>query len=241
MTARYSFVVLQHGDIRDHPGGRQTPDAEHRCTSLLIRPAGERPCRDNTLLTDPCFYTRKGYGDALAALSNLAIGFADIGRYYLTHQHGDHQLRFASPAAEIVIRRVLPDTADVPVGMDIVPVPGHTDRGIAALVFQSPDHGTVWVPGDAILSEAWLRSWEVYAPQAYSPDHVRQQWHSVATIVSDADLIVPGHGEPVAVDAGLLEDLVAGFTKAPYAEDCPAVADSLRRRLETLRGDAGPS
>jgi hypothetical protein len=61
-----------------------------------------------------------------------------------------------------------------------------------------------------------------------------QTWHSVAQILETADVVIPGHGAPILVDAELLRVLVSGFPRAAYANQCPEVADRLTRRLRQL-------
>jgi glyoxylase-like metal-dependent hydrolase (beta-lactamase superfamily II) len=91
------------------------------------------------------------------------------------------------------------------------------------------------VSGDAILDEAWLRAWKYYWPNFYQEADILQTWESVAIILTRADTIIPGHGVPFQVTAGLLEHLVHTFDQAEHAEQCPQVFDALQNRLEVLK------
>ena len=153
-TTRYEWTILQVGELPLRPDNRVDPGAEHRCTSVLIWPEGERP--------------------------------------------------------------------------------GH-EPSLRALVFPSAAEEQVWIVGDAILDEAWLRAWGYYWPNQYRPPEIVRTWQSVAAILSGADVVVPGHGPPIPVTPELLENLIAGFPTADQPDRCPEVAQALRARLQTLR------
>ncbi len=183
------------------------------------------------MLTDPCF-TFRGFQSAQNRLDRLGLSFDDIGRIFVTHPHSDHRLHMPRDA----IRRRFPhfDPRDTAMpGISAVSCPGHSRR-LHALVFCAAS-GEVWITGDAVLDEEWLRAWGFYWPNGYSPEEIIQTWQSVAMIIKNADVIVPGHGEPFRVTADLVAHLLAGFPHATYADACEyEVSDLLRERLNEL-------
>jgi glyoxylase-like metal-dependent hydrolase (beta-lactamase superfamily II) len=128
--------------------------------------------------------------------------------------------------ATIDVRRVLP-------AVEPVPLAGHA-YDLTALRIPTAD-GEVWIVADAILNRDWLTAWMFYWPNAYDRFEIAETWRSVAQILATADVIIPGHGPPIHVDAGLVEELVEGFPRAKFADDCPEVADRLQERLGRLR------
>ncbi len=200
---------------------------EHRCTSVLVWPAGESPSAENTLLTDPCF-TPGGAQQAIGQLEPLGFSLTKVEQVYITHLHGDH-----FPNLPQRLRRL--NSAPFPgsfSGFSLEPCPGHA-RDQRALVFQADKEsvGQVWIVGDGILDEEWLRAWGYFWPNRYTPPEITQTWRSVAHILAHAGLIIPGHGDPIAVTAPLLAELLAAFPQAEHAGQCPDVAETLRHRL----------
>lgn len=61
-----------------------------------------------------------------------------------------------------------------------------------------------------------------------------------ATILSLADLIVPGHSAPVAIDASLTGGSLSTFPAVAHAIRCDHVRQLLSDRLEQLQADARP-
>ena len=231
-SATHRFAVLQEGQIRERPGGRRAADAEHRCSAVLLWPEAQQPCAATTALVDPCF-TETGASCGAAVLQGLGLSWGDVGAIWTTHKHGDHQPQLPRGAGADRLPDAPLDDEALPSGLRAVPCPGHSPDS-TALVFRAPEHGVVWVTGDAILNEEWLRSWEVYAPWAYTAPHVKECWRSVANIVANAEFIIPGHGGPIAVTAELVADLLRRFHGAAYSEDCPDVFRALRARLQAL-------
>jgi glyoxylase-like metal-dependent hydrolase (beta-lactamase superfamily II) len=90
------------------------------------------------------------------------------------------------------------------------------------------------VVGDAILDRDWLLAWMFFWPNHYEALDVVETWRSVAKILDKADVVIPGHGPPIRVDAELLQTLLDRFPKAFQAHWCPEVARVLRSRLERL-------
>lgn len=226
----FEWVMLQKGTLPLRPDNH-FQSVEHRCTSVLICPA-ETSSPQPTILTDPCF-TPRGFRPAVRLMGRFGKSFADIDRYFVTHEHGDHLLRLHSMSDELRLMRARLWASSLPPGITAVHCPGHHAK-LHSLVFETPRHEQVWVVGDAVLDEDWLRAWRYYFPNGYTPDEVVQTWRSVATICSQADVIIPGHGVAIRVTRDLIQALVDGFPTASYAVQCGDVADSLRARLTRM-------
>jgi glyoxylase-like metal-dependent hydrolase (beta-lactamase superfamily II) len=224
----YQWVVLQEGTLPLQLDGSVRRELDHACTSVLLWPEGERPGADDSLLTDPCF-TREGWQRAQQVLFDWGCTVRDLGWYFETHTHWDHQLRTPGQALPSWLRRFDPAARSPLAGVAAEPCPGH-ERDLHAIALPT-SRGPVWVVGDAILSEVWLREWKVYWPNQYADDEVVEHWRTVAKIVTAADQIVPGHGPPFAVTDDLVADLLANFDRAPFADRCPDVRAALAERL----------
>ena len=239
MTRRYNYASLQEGTLPLRPDSISIYSIEHRCTSALIWHADENPTARNTIVTDPCF-TSSGFADATIQLKQLGLTIADIGYYFVTHQHWDHM-------PDVPPRPPLPkwlnwddvDAAragrprpyalfDFP-DLDSIPCPGH-DPLAQALVFRSPRDETVWIVGDAVLNLEWLGRWQYYWPNGYTDAEVIETWRSIAKILS-ADIIIPGHGAPIPVTRALLEHLRATFPMTEHAPQCLDVLEAIDARL----------
>jgi glyoxylase-like metal-dependent hydrolase (beta-lactamase superfamily II) len=232
-ATRYEWTVLQVGELPLRPDQRVDPAAEHRCTSILIWPEGERPGPDNSLVTDPSF-SQPGLEQAGPILGGLGISLGDVGQLFVTHPHWDHCIRLSQHATLSGHAPFDPGAGGALAGIGVVRCPGH-EPSLEAVVFPSTSDGQVWVVGDAILDEPWLRAWGYYWPNRYRAAQIVQTWQSVAAILSGADVVVPGHGPPIPVTPELLEDLLAGFPSADQADRCPEVAQALGARLAALR------
>ncbi|NDJ75025.1 MAG: hypothetical protein GYB65_02095 [Chloroflexi bacterium] len=230
----FNWHVLQTGSLPLRPDGMIHHRWDHRCTSVLIWPYGERIARDNAVLTDPCF-TDAGYSDAAVELKELGVYFEDIGYVFVTHLHADHMLHLPYDVPAPRFRPLRPGEVEPLAGLTTVPVPGHHALQLA-LMFTAPDERAIWVVGDGVLDEEWLRAWGFYWPNGYTQSEIVETWFSVARILGGADVVVPGHGAPIVITAELVRDLLATFPQAPHAELCPEVADALRARLAGLEG-----
>lgn len=230
---RFNYCVLQAGSIVLKPNKRRVRSLEHRCTAVLIWPERETPSVSNTVLTDPCF-TGKGFRSAVERLDQIGISFSNIGRIFVTHRHSDHCLSLPADMSKSVFPHFRPGGDDSLSGISAVPCPGHCPA-LRSLVFRSTLGENVWIAGDAVLDEEWLRAWAFYWPNIYSHDDVVQTWRSVAKIIRNADVIVPGHGKPFNVTLSLVEYLLAHFSDAAYSEECEGVEDILRGRAAMLR------
>ncbi|MBN1565697.1 MAG: hypothetical protein JXA10_17770 [Anaerolineae bacterium] len=230
MADTYNWLILQPGALPLQPDGTVRRDREHRCTAVLIWPGDADPCRENTIMVDPCF-TDAGYEYAEEQLKQIGARFADIGRIFVTHLHHDHLLHLPYDVPSPHFRPFRP-TDSLP-GLTVEHCPGH-DSMLLALAFRAPDERAVWIVSDAVLDEAWLRAWNFYWPNQYSPEEIVETWRSVAKIIASADLIIPGHGAPVEVTEALVRHLIDTFPTARHADHCPDVADGLRARAESF-------
>ncbi len=223
----YRWRVLQQGRLPLRPDGSMDRTNGHRCTSMLLWPEGEEPGPDNTLVTDPCF-NQAGLATAAAALRGLQISWNDLGRGFSTHDHHDH-VSSLKDQVQSQLRQFQPQPGGPLSGLQLVTLPGH-DAEQQAVVF-SDGGGEVWVVGDAVLDQEWLLAWAYYWPNRYGPEEVAETWRSVARVIAGADLVVPGHGPPFRITTTLLEVLLEGFQRAPFAELCPEVAGMIQGRL----------
>ncbi len=228
---RFNWSIIQKGRLQLKSDGRIIK-GDHRCTSILAWPEDETPESEKAVLTDPCF-TQRGYQIALHRLETLGASLDKIGRVFVTHEHHDHIVHIPARMCEIRLTILWLKGLKLAEGLSTRTYPGHFPEQLM-LIFRSTDDKQVWVVGDAVLDEEWLRAWGYYWPNGYSRAEIIQTWRTVAAIVAEADVIVPGHGMPIYVEKPLVEDLLAGFPKAKFMEDCPDVADSLRERLALL-------
>jgi glyoxylase-like metal-dependent hydrolase (beta-lactamase superfamily II) len=234
---RYQYILLQTGTLPLTPDGVYTPTVEHRCTAMLLWPAHEPLSAYNTILVDPCF-TARGYADAEAHLAELQMSFNEIGWVFSTHPHRDHMFNLTYFVEHVHYQKFQADVAPVFAGITLTAYPGHapTQQG---LLFQSAKHQCTCVVGDAVLNLEWLRAWKYYWPNFYRAPEIIETWHSVAAILAVADVIIPGHGEPIYVTATLLQELLQSFTSAEYARDCQeTVLPLLQQRLTQFKAES---
>ena len=231
----YDYLLLQNGTLPLSPDGSFDAAVEHKCTAVLLWPENEPPTRDNTIAVDPCF-TAQGFDYATAQLERYRLSFRDIGWVFVTHYHRDHLPNVAQFTGYIKFRRFRPDAHPGFAGLTLVPQPGHAPD-LRALVFVSPTAQKVYLVGDAILNSNWLKAWGYYWPNGYTEADIAQTWASVAAICAAADLIIPGHGQPIPVTAALVQELLTTFAQAKHANACPHVEPLLRTRLAELERD----
>lgn len=237
----YQWILLQNGSLPLKPDQQFTSEP-HVCSATLVWPVDTAPAETNSLVVDPCFST-SGLTFAVRQLSALGASLEDIGFFFETHGHGDHVLnirpRSSAASSHWSTRQWRRWTVsaqqdlDATRGIQPISCPGHADD-LQALRFATRE-GETWIVGDAILDLQWLRLWQYYWPNMYGRDDVLQTWRTVAEILAHANVVIPGHGPPFAVDAALLEELVGGFTHAEHHEHCADVVDRLRHRLAALR------
>ena len=242
----YQWLILQDGSLPLAPDGH-VERRDHVCTSTLIWPVGTKPTRASSVLVDPCF-SRSGRKEAERRLAELDADFGCIGYYFETHQHYDHVLCLpggestfdelpAGAGNEYSWVRLNQARVDALPGVNLVNCPGH-DPQLQAVRFDAAD-GETWIVGDAILDSQWLKAWMFYWPNRYEGPEIVETWRSVGAILAAASVVIPGHGPPIPVDAGLLEGLLAQFPRAFLSDRCPEVADVLRNRLQLIR--SGPA
>ena len=230
MNKRFEFMFLQRGTLPLGPDRRFTLSLEHRCSSVLIWPEGEHPTSENTILLDPCF-TSQGFQSARKQLAKRALTFTDIGSLFVTHRHIDHLPNFPHHKEFSYFQIGSNPRLSA---ITTVPCPGHS-RDLQSLIFRSVADEQVWAVGDAVLNLKWLKAWEYYWPNFYTPREVVQTWKSVANILLHADVIIPGHGGLIYVTASLVEELLSTFPSAKHAKECPDVERLLSNRLAQLQ------
>ena len=246
----YQWLIIQDGALPLSPDGILST-IEHVCTSTVIWPCDAKLSPSNSVIVDPCF---SAHGIQLAESRLDAIGgtLSSIGHYFETHQHDDHLLRIPNETGlrSLFSKRnparswkvfSLNDRPSLP-GIRLIPCSGHA-TDLEALAFRGPQDEEVWVVADAVLNRKWLTSWGYYWPNVYEPDEIVQTWRTVASILRSADVVVPGHGPPIYVDAVLLEELAENFCMAEFSERCEDVLTDIHRRIASFasgtNGSAG--
>jgi glyoxylase-like metal-dependent hydrolase (beta-lactamase superfamily II) len=229
---RYELQVLQRGGVKLRPDGRVRAYIEHLCTSVVLWPEGTIPDLDNSLIVDPCF-NKKNLLKAAKCLEGLGGAMDRIGRFFVTHNHWDH---LPNNLVDESMVHWVPFSCDEKgpfPGVRCHPCPGHSADS-RALVLDT-QHGQCWIVGDAIIDKDWLLQWCYYWPNGYNAEQVVQTWRSVASILSEADVIVPGHGNAFRVTIGVVEEVLFNWPRADFSSLCPGVEKSLRLRLESLK------
>lgn len=232
LVKQYTYILLQYGTLPLTSEGSFNYSVEHRCTSVLIWPEDEKPFVDNTVLVDP-YFTSQGFQYAVEQLEQLNLSFLDIGRFFVTHRHRDHLPNLSHFIGRTKFTQFQEGANTSLSGIVIVPYPGHAPDQ-QGLVFRSSSRQKVCITGDAVLDIEWLKTWRYYWPNGYTVAEIVETWESVGKILSYADLIIPGHGQPISVTAPLIEELLAMFASARYANDCQDVEKILSNRLDQL-------
>ncbi len=228
----YQWEILQKGQLPLRPDRSIDPDVEHICTSTMIWPVGQTPHASNTLIVDPCF-SIKGIHNACLKLIRMGASLNNIGYYYVAHDHFDHTLKVPGRDVRRAWKRFYPMKNGPLSGIRVSHCPGHYSS-LTALSFNSVA-GQVWVVSDAVLDRDWLTAWEYFWPNGYGDEEIIETWRSVAFIISQADVIIPGHGDEILVTPQLIKSLIAEFPKADYADECPEVVDVLNQRLASMK------
>lgn len=223
---RYQWEIVQHGEISLRPDGSTKREREHCCSAVLLWPQDEAPHPANCLITDPCFIG-PDTDRVQQYLNNIGIDVpTEIGTYYVTHSHLDHEPFWGDYTR--VMRGIPYDHSRA--DLQTIPCPGHhPDQH--ALVFTDTNGHRVWIVGDAVLDEEWLIHWRYYWPNGYTREEIIATWQTIGLIIQKADLIIPGHGTPIAVTSTLIQQLIEGFPQAEYADQCPQIMQQLRERL----------
>ncbi len=150
------------------------------------------------------------------ALRSAGIRLDDVDVVFLTHHHLDHagnlylftSAEWIGPKpleGRISGLRGVDEGEEISPGVRVVYTPGHV-QAHASLLVEAKLEGEVWgfltvtrarvaVAGDAIISESWLRSDEVYSLNRdfYSEEEARRSAHVLAKW---AEIVIPGHGLP---------------------------------------------
>lgn len=240
----YQVLVLQTGSLPLRPDGTIT-SVPHACTATLVWREDESPTPGNSVVIDPAF-NAAGWRQAEAAIQQRGGGMESIGQFFETHGHADHVFEVldsrARAAADALGWRAAraPARLAEPIGwpgISALPCPGHAPD-LRALEVPTGD-GRVAIAGDAILDREWLLAWEVYWPNGYGVEEIVETWRSLAALLERAEIVVPGHGPPIRIDAELLENLLASFPVAAHSADCPDVPIRLRRRLSEFTAARG--
>lgn len=228
-SRRFNWQILQMGNLALTLTGAAS-GFSGRCTSVLIWP--ELASMQGSVLVDPCFEFET-YHKAEQWLEGQGMSFVACENVFITHKHVDHLIRVPDTALRTrLTTRWLLD-APLPNGIVTYPVPGHHPEQ-RALVFEDTEGQQTWVVGDAILDETWLREWRYYRPNGYRRAEIVQTWRTVAMILSQADVIVPGHGAPIRVSDALIEDVLTTLPQAEHIRDCPDVRFKIQSRLKGL-------
>lgn len=235
LVKRYNYVLLQNGTLPLTLEGARDYSVEHRSTSVLIWPEDEQPSIDNTVLTDPCF-TSRGFQYAMEQLEQHSLSFLDIGRFFVTHRHRDHVPTLAHFIGRTKLIKFEEGVNKALSEIVTVPYPGHAPDQ-QGLIFRSCSGQKVCIAGDAVLDIEWLKAWSYYWPNGYTVSEIVETWESVGKILFYADIIIPGHGQPIPVTAALIEELFVMFPSAQYASACPDVEQLLSNRYEQLRAE----
>lgn len=221
---------MQTGSLPLAPNGKLDFSIKHKCSSLLLWPDKEEPSSKNTILTDPCF-TPKGLEIAQEKLESYQFPLDDIQYIFITHGHRDHLPTFILDKAKV---KFIKDEPTPLSGITKVPCVGHAPD-LESLTFYSNKSESIWIVGDAILNMEWLKAWGYYWPNRYSSKDIIKTWKSVAKIVANADIVIPGHGEAITITARLIQELIDLFPFAKHADKCFSVVPILKKRLEVLK------
>lgn len=229
---KYDWRIIQDGRIIIKPDGYILPFRDHRPTSTIIWTDGSQPNQNNSILTDP-YFTKQSYPEVILSLQSMKMTLGDIGWIFITHPHGDHLLHIPHEYQQYVFPPFYPEVATQFSDITIVPLPGHHPE-LEAMVFLSSKNLWTWVVGDAILDEEWLRAWAYYFPNRYTKDEIILTWISVAKIITNADVIIPGHGSPIFVTYELVSHLLTSFSNAEFSGETRYVNKYLSDRLESF-------
>ncbi len=139
-------------------------------------------------------------------LDRLGVSVDDIDIVILTHLHLDHSFNVSLfPKARVIAwmhewnyletcRLASIQDFEVATGVVIFPVPGHAEEHLAVEITLN-DGKKVIIAGDAI-DEKYIKTKKIHR-YAYDFDLYKQ---SADLIIKRADIVIPGHGEPIVID-----------------------------------------
>lgn len=148
----------------------------------------------------------------LALLSLSGVRMEQISKVFITHFHRDHfgliqhfrqaEWICSAPEREENLRgsmkddfRPVNDGEKITPHTTVVYTPGHT-RGHASLLLSAADDKVkIALSGDAVINLAWLESGYIWRFNSNfdSEENARK---SIEKLISAADIIIPGHGQP---------------------------------------------
>lgn len=168
-------------------------------------------------------------GDIEAGLSEVGLGWADVGSVILTHRHNDH-VGSVGPVMDAAVQALgYAGDADIPnidtprpltpvgdgdtvFGLPIIETPGHTEGSISVY----DPIGKVLVVGDAMNGRGAGVSGDGNGVAAANPrfssdmDQANESVRKLATL--DFDVVYFGHGDPLEADgSALVGELAAGL------------------------------
>lgn len=225
----YQYTILQSGSLPLKPNGKVDFNIEHKCTSLLLWPENQEPTPENTILADPCL-TPENIKVLEQKLQKYRMCLSDIQYFFISHKHRDHLPTFSYDKnyVKLVKDRKLFS------GISTTPCTGHA-HDLKSMVFQLGTKEEIWFVGDAVLNKEWLKAWGYYWPNRYTEEDVVQTWKSLAKILSQADIVIPGHGMEIRITSQLLKELIQSFPQAKHSERCFSVEALLKKRMKELK------
>ena len=148
--------------------------------------------------------------DLTGALKDLGIRAEDIDVVFITHWHRDHygNLEAFKDARRMASRPLLErfrldgftgldDGEEIAEGVKVMLTPGHTAEH-ASVVVDSVLGGVkarVAIAGDAIVSHSYFQAGRIWQCNADFHD-VGEAKESIRRLVTQSDIIIPGHGVP---------------------------------------------
>jgi len=231
LKQKYNYIILQQGSLTLKPDGMVDYNEEHRCTITLIWPIKSNLQKNNSLLIDPCF-SNQSLLSANSILDDYKISLSEIQNFFITHNHSDHLPDYSLTKITVDVNYIDKDDNSF-IDIDIYPCPGHSDDS-KCLYFKSKSNKNVCITGDTILNKDWLKAWQYYWPNGYTKEEVIKTWASVCQIVSNADIIIPGHGKPFNVTKDLLKYLIDNFSSAQYSYQSKNSIEIIKNRYNSF-------
>jgi glyoxylase-like metal-dependent hydrolase (beta-lactamase superfamily II) len=131
------------------------------------------------------------------------VDISDINIVFITHHHMDHFNllgMFEGAGAEVISDK---DDGELIIsGVEVMRTPGH-DPHHCSLKFTSNENDLehrIIIAGDAVLNLDYFKELAPYWMNMYTESEVRQAREDIKRISDEADIIVPGHGQPFAND-----------------------------------------
>lgn len=106
------------------------------------------------------------------------------------HEHWEEYSASWSTDSKETVGKVLPAPPTLCQGVTLRPMPGHT-KGLCAVCFEGPE-GRIVATGDAVMTKEFYQAQESYFFASYSTE---VNVESIKALWSEADVVIPGHGE----------------------------------------------